>query len=898
MKKVTVCLFVLLISACSLLSQSILPYKNPRLSAGERARDLLQRMTREEKFWQLFMIPGEINAGDGEKYENGIFGFQVSAASQGGGAAGQLLKYGTGEKALVLARKINAIQKYFIERTRLGIPIIAFDETLHGLVREDATSFPQSIALAATFDTSLMHRVATAIAGETKMRGIRQSLSPVINIATDVRWGRVEETYGEDPFLTSEMAVAYVSAFEKMGIITTPKHLIANVGDGGRDSYPIHFNERLLEEIHFPPFKACFERGGTRSVMTSYNSLDGTACSANDWMLNKKLKEEWKFDGFVISDASAVGGANVLHFTSPDYPTSGAQAINGGLDVIFQTSYDHYKLFIPPFLDGRIDSNRINDAVFRVLKAKFELGLFENPYVPEEAILKQQGDKSTKSLAKEAALKSIVLLKNNSTSGKDGTPVLPFSKNMKSIAIIGTDAVEARLGGYSGPGIAKVSILDGIRKRAGHKINVTYTPGCGRMNEEWKTIPSEYLSCIVNGKRENGLKGEYFNNVTLSGNPVLSRVDKGVDFHWTLFSPDPAINNDFYSVRWNGKLTVPVSGKFKIGIDGNDGFRLYLNNQLIIDKWEKQTYSTQLTDFIFEKGKQYDIRVEFFEPVGNAHIRLIWNLGVVNDVQKKIADAVEAAKQADIAIVVAGIQEGEFQDRAMLSLPGHQEELIQKIAATGKPVVVLLVGGSAITMSNWLDKVNAVLDIWYPGEEGGSAVSEVLFGDYNPAGKLPVTFPVSEAQLPLVYNHKPTGRGDDYNNLSGLPLFPFGFGLSYSNFEYADVELEKNKIQKNESTIVHFKIKNTGKQEGDEVVQLYIRDLLSSVARPVMELKGFQRTHLNPGETKDVSFAITPEMLRMLDKDLKPIVEPGDFRIMVGSSSRDIRLRTILTVID
>ena len=333
-------------------------------------------------------------------------------------------------------------------------------------------------------------------------------------------------------------------------------------------------------------------------------------------------------------------------------------------------------------------------------------------------------------------------------------------------------------------------------------------------------------------------------------------------------------------------------------MDGNDGFRLYLNSQLIIDKWEKQTYSTQLTDFIFEKGKQYDIRVEFFEPVGNAHIRLIWNIGVVNDVQKKIADAVAIAKKSDAAIVVAGIQEGEFQDRAMLNLPGKQEELIQKIAATGKPVVVLLVGGSAITMSNWLDKVNAVLDIWYPGEEGGSAVSEVLFGDYNPAGKLPVTFPVSEAQLPLVYNHKPTGRGDDYNNLSGLPLFPFGFGLSYSNFEYADVELEKNKIQKNESTIVHFKIKNTGKQEGDEVVQLYIRDLLSSVARPVMELKGFQRTHLNPGETKDVSFAITPEMLRMLDKDLKPIVEPGDFRIMVGSSSRDIRLRTILTVTD
>ena len=294
--------FSLFFISATAFPQTLLPYKNPALPVEERVKDLLSRMTPEEKFWQLFMIPGDLDQGDSLQYKNGIFGFQVSAAAKGD-AAGQLLNYGTAENAVSLAKKINAIQKYFVERTRLGIPIIAFDEALHGLVRGGATTFPQSIALAATFDTSLMHQVAGAIATEAKARGIRQILSPVINIAGDVRWGRVEETYGEDPFLTSGMAVSFVSAFEKMGIITTPKHFIANVGDGGRDSYPIHFNERLLDEIYFPPFEACFREGGSRSVMTAYNSLDGIACSANSWLLQKKLK--------------ATGGLQVLLFQMP-----------------------------------------------------------------------------------------------------------------------------------------------------------------------------------------------------------------------------------------------------------------------------------------------------------------------------------------------------------------------------------------------------------------------------------------------------------------------------------------------------------------------------------------------------------------------------------------------------
>jgi beta-glucosidase len=361
-----------------------------------------------------------------------------------------------------------------------------------------------------------------------------------------------------------------------------------------------------------------------------------------------------------------------------------------------------------------------------------------------------------------------------------------------------------------------------------------------------------------------------------------------------LYPPDPLLDADHYSVRWTGELKAPETGKFKIGLDGNDGYRLYINNVLLIDNWKKQTYSTHLVDYNFEKDRPYNIRVEFYEPLGNAHIRLVWNIGVKNDAENKIEAAVAAAKRSDVAIIVAGIHEGEFQDRASLALPGEQETLIQRVAATGKPVVVILVGGSAITMNNWIDKIDGIIDVWYPGEEGGHAIADVLFGDHNPAGRLPITFPISEAQLPLVYNHKPTGRGDDYYNLSGLPLFPFGYGLSYTQFSYNNIRLDKKQIRSNESVKVRCTITNTGTRDGDEVVQLYIRDMLSSVARPVLELKGFQRIHLKANESKEIFFTITPELLQMLDEKMKTVVEPGDFRIMIGSSSRELWLKETL----
>ncbi len=869
------------------ITQDIPSYKNPKLPVESRVQDLLSRMSPEEKFWQLFMIPGDLSNGK-EKYQNGIFGLQIRDAVPRD-AAGQIIEQNSGMSALEMAKKTNAIQQYFVEETRLGIPLIFFEEALHGLLAEGATAFPQAIGLAATWDTALMTQVAGAIAREAGSRGIRQILSPVVNIASDARWGRVEETYGEDPFLASRMGVAFVSAFERSGVVTTPKHFLANSGDGGRDSYPVEINERLLEEIYLPPFRACFEEGGSRSVMTSYNSLNGSPCTANDWLLNTKLKQQMDFNGFVISDACAVGGANVLHYTAADYPDASSKAINNGLDVIFQTEFNHYKLFIPPFLDGRIDQKTIDKAVARVLRVKFQLGLFDQPYVDESKIEKLNNSSSHKQLAREAARKSIVLLKNDNHT-------LPLNKSVKSVAVIGEDAVETRLGGYSGKGNGTVNILDGIKNKLGAQCQVTYSPGCGRHVQEWATVPSSCLSTTVDGVNTAGLSAEYFNNIGLTGNPVLKRTDRDLNFRWTLYPPDPAINFDFFSVRWTGKLKSPVSGNFRIGMEGNDGYRLYLDGKLLIDNRKNQTVNTSTVEYHFESDREYDLKVEFFESSGNVVLKMIWDIGIENNREAKIEEAVQSAKKSEVIVMVAGIEEGEGLDRASLALPGHQEEMILRLAETGKPVVVVLVGGSAITMTRWINKVNGIVDVWYPGEEGGNAVADVLFGDFNPAGRLPITFPVSEGQLPLVYNHKPTGRNDDYSDLTGQPLFPFGFGLSYTNFEYSGLLFEKPVFGKTDSTLVRFNVKNTGPSDGDEVVQLYIRDLLSSVARPLKELKGFQRVHLKAGEEKELTFNLTPKMLQMLNEKMEWVVEPGEFRVMIGASSKDVRLRGIVRI--
>ena len=850
------------------------PYRDPRLPIDARVRDLVGRMTLEEKFWQLFMIPGDL--GDpSHDYSNGVFGLQIRAMS------GQKLT------AKQHAERINTIQKYFVERTRLGIPIIPFEEALHGLGEvSGATIFPQAIGLAATWDTALVGRVARGIARETGSRGIRQVLSPVINLASDVRWGRVEETYGEDPLLTSRMGVAFSRAFEEANIVATPKHFIANVGEGGRDSYPIDWSGRFLEETHFLPFRAVIDEAHARSVMSAYNSVDGSPATQNRALLTDKLKRDWGFTGFVISDAAATGGATVLHHTEASTATAAKDALEAGLDVIFQSSWPQHRPYLDAFRRGMIADSVIDGAVSRVLRAKFQLGLFERPYVNADSAEFWNGHADHRAVAREAARASIVLLKNDR-----GT--LPLARP-RSIAVIGVDASQARLGGYSGPGIKPVSILDGIRAHGSSVVR--FAPGPGRISREYVVVPSEQLASTDSGRTVRGLHGEYFDNNRLTGAPRLTRTDARVDFGWTLTSPGRGIPFDWYSVRWSGRVTAPAAGVRRIGVEGNDGYRLYLDNELVIDNWQKRSYDTRLANVNWQPNTTHDIRLEYFESTGNARVKLVWDAGVANDWSAKIAAAVDSARRSDAAVVVVGLEEGEFRDRAFLSLPGHQEELIQRVAATGKPTIVVIVGGSAVTMSRWIDGVPAIVDAWYPGEEGGHAVADVLFGDYDPAGRLPITFPISEGQLPLSYNHKPTGRGDDYLDLSGQPLFPFGYGLSYTTFEYSGLAIEPAEIPADGKAIVRATVKNTGTRAGDEVVQLYIRDVLASVARPVMQLAGFQRVSLAPGEEKTVSFELSSAQLRMLNKDMQWVVEPGVFRVMVGASSKDIRLRGELSV--
>ncbi|WP_438946355.1 glycoside hydrolase family 3 C-terminal domain-containing protein, partial [Sediminibacterium sp.] len=589
------------------------------------------------------------------------------------------------------------------------------------------------------------------------------------------------------------------------------------------------------------------------------------------------------FKGFVISDAGAVGGSTVLHHTTADYPASSADAINNGLDVIFQTQYKHHELFMPPFLDGSISKERIDDAVKRVLRIKFELGLFDQPFIDENEAAKWVINPAHKKLARDVAAKSFVLLKNSQK-------VLPIQPAVRTIAVIGEEAVKGRLGGYSGPGNGVVTILDGIKTAAGKNRKLVYAKGAAVQYDPFSVIPAENLYTDKSGS-SRGLMASYFSGLEPGKSLVKSTIVNELNESYTFMSPDSNLDANHFSVRYAGFLVPEKTGQYQLALEGNDGFRMYLDNRLIIDQWSKLSYRRVPVSLMLEKGKRYAIRVEFYESKGNAKIKLLWNRAMTDSTERMIANAVAVARQSDLALIVASIHEGEFQDRARLSLTANQEKLIEAVAATRKPVVVMLTGGSAITMEKWLDKVNGVVMLWYPGEEGGNAVGDILFGKKNPAGRLPITFPVSEGQVPLVYNHKPTGRGDDYHDLSGEPLFPFGYGLSYSDFEFTNLRFSSDSLSANGEINVYVDVENIGKIAGEEVVQLYVNDLLSSVATPVLSLKDFRRIHLLPREKKTVVFSLNSKLLYLINKEGKTVFEPGWINIMIGKNSKELMLK-------
>ena len=678
------------------------------------------------------------------------------------------------------------------------------------------------------------------------------------------------------------------AALERAGVVATPKHFVVNNGDGGRDSYPVSLDVATLEDLHFPPFRAAIEQGEARSVMASYNSVNGLPASASADLLTRTLRGDWKFGGVVIADQGGVGGARVLHHTAASYAEATARSLRAGLDVIFQSSAGDAGLFWPAFRDGMMPLAVIDTAVARVLRLKFALGLFEHPYVSargDQARADESRATAAHDLALHAAEESVVLLRNVRAT-------LPLRAATARLAVIGVGADTPLFGGYTVTPPHPQSLIRALNARLPVGDTVLYAPGPGLGDAAWVPVPEAALRRDSAGLRLAGLRGEYFANPDLAGPPASTRVDGTVDFRWTFNRPARGLGTDWYSVRWSGGVDVPAAGG-RLAVEGDDGYRLWVDDTLVIDADRKVSYGLRATPAPLAPGR-HTLRLEYRQTTGTGRVRLLWNQhgpSARPTAEERIAAAEAIARRADVAVVTVGVDEGEFRDRSSLHLPGRQEELIERVAATGTPVVVVVYSGGAVIATPWIEKVGAVLLAFYPGEAGAEALTRILFGDVSPAGRLPYTVPRSDGQLPLVYDHLPTGRGDDYVDLTGQPLFPFGYGLSYSTFEYSRPAPVSEDASAGDTVRVRFTVTNSGRVAADEVPQFYVRHLGAPTAQPVLALRGFTRLSLRPGESRQVEFALAVADLAVRDLDGIRRVLPEDVILYVGASSRDIRLR-------
>jgi len=860
--RIFISLAILFLFACS---NSKIVYKDAKAPIEKRVADLLKRMTIDEKLAQLNFYDDTTQMKNG----CGFFGFM--------------------NNSLVprqAAEQYNAFQKFLLTKTKLGIPAFRTGESLFTYMGNGATSFPQSIGMAATWDTTCMRLMADALSEEVKSRGIREVFAPVVNIARDSRWGRTGETYGEDPFLTSAFGVAYCKVYEGKGILTMVKHFAANMGLDGKFASPVHFSERLMREIYFPAFKACFQRGGSKSVMMAYNTFDGVPCTMNKWMMTDIIKNEWKFDGIIGSDGGGIDIAQEAFGLDTSRSNLVARAMNAGCDYAlsgYEFYFDAMKIALK---EGKVKESQIDEAVRRVLRQKFAKGLFETPYADPDYAEKINNSKEHRQLALELSKKSIVLLKNQNHT-------LPFSKNAKKILVTGALGDKRLINHYGGWGREEVSVLQGIKNLL-PEAQVVYRQGAGVGFTYLPAMDKKYFFHDENGQRKSGLKAEYFKTKKCEGVPEITRIDANIDFNWGGGSPEAGFNPDAFSVRWTGKFKAPYSGRYIFNAHADDQLSVYIDGKLIVDMTQgtRNAFFVQTGQITLEKDKEYEIKAEFDENGGAAFATLGWDV----DRFSLIPAALAEAKNSDAIVVVVGMRDDENADRASLDLDDAQEKLILELAATGKPIAVVIQSGTVITMYNWVEHTPAILMAWYPGCEGGNAIAQTLFGDNNPGGKLPITFPRVTGQVPLNYNHLPWKPNDSYIGYGNDPQFEFGFGLSYTTFEFSNMKLSKEKISAKDSVIVSVDVKNTGSLAGDQVVQLYIHDELASVSRPVKELKGFQRISLNAGETKTVKIQIIPEDLQMLNEAMKYVIEPGDFKIMIGASSADIKFEMMLKV--
>jgi beta-glucosidase len=767
------CCLLLLCSGA--VAQSVPPYRNSKLPVEQRVADLMSRMTLEEKIAQLEGTwQTGLPVGSSARFEdsNGNFDPALAAVALKNGL-GEMTRPSANRGPRQEAEFTNAVQRWLREHTSLGIPIVFHEECLHGDVAPGGTSYPQAIALASTWDPSLVHSVFTATAAEVRARGAEQCLAPVLDIARDPRWGRTEETYGEDPYLVSRIGVAAIEGYQGEGPIIDDQHVIATAKhfaahgqpEGGTNVAPGNYSERVLREYFLKPFQAAVEEAHVGSVMASYNEIDGIPSHSNTWLLTGVLRDEWGFQGMVVSDYDGITQLRTIHHVVATDAQAAKMALEAGVDVEFPSA-DAFTHLEDMVKNGQVSEFYIDRAVARVLRMKFLTGLFDAPYVDPNYAVKITNDAKHRQLALKAAHEALTLLKN------DGN-LLPLDiSKYKRIAVIGPNAADVHLGEYSGEPTHSVSILQGIKDKAGSRAEVLYSLGC-KITE-----------------------------------------------------------------------TPPV--------------------------WDAD-------------------KVVLGDPVLNA---------------QRIKEAVDVAQKADLIILALGGNEqtsreawatNHLGDRESLNLLGNQDDLVRAMIETEKPVVVVMIHGRPLAINYVEEKVPAILDGWYLGQEGGTAVADVLFGDYNPGGHLPITVPRSVGQLPDYYYQKPSAKRGFVDG-PVTPLFPFGWGLSYSTFQYSNLRLSPATIGTQGETTVSVDITNTSRIRGDEVVQLYIRDEVSSVTRPVEELRGFERVSLDPGQTKTVQFKLGFPELSFLNRNMHRVVEPGAFKIMVGSNSVDL-ISTELSVV-
>jgi beta-glucosidase len=835
-------------------------YLNPKLSIEERVNDLIKRMTLEEKVSQMINNAPAI--------------------------------------------------------TRLGIPQYNWwNECLHGVARNGlATVFPEPIGLAATWDRSLIHKLADAISDEARakyyealkknQRGIYQGLtfwSPNINIFRDPRWGRGMETYGEDPYLTGQMAIQFIEGLQGNNpkyfkVIATAKHFAVHSGpESLRHSIDLKVSDYDLNETYLPAFKASVEDAKVYSIMCAYNSFRGNACCSNDPLLNNILRNDWGFKGYVVSDCDAIDDIYRNHKQANDAKEASAKALEAGTDINCGKSY---KYLIDAVKKGLVSEALIDTSVKRLFTARFKLGMFDPPSLVTYSKINMTvvDSKEHRNLALKSARESIVLLKNEGN-------LLPLKKNIKKIAFIGPNAddEEVLLGNYNGYPAHVITPLEGIKNKIRKHVKIFYAQGCdiAQNMPTYQVIPSKNLFISAN-KKEHGLKGEYYNNHLFEGKPKFVRVDSKIDFNWFNGRPRFDFKYDDFSVRWKGYLVPSKSGEYLINGFEFGSYKIYVDDSLKFDSDQKHHSKINSQTLALTAGKAYEIKIEYSENSRFGMMHLQWSVPDDN-MEKRALDIV---KKSDVAILFMGLSprlEGEEMnvpvkgfnkgDRLTMNLPATQEDLINKIIGLGKPLVLVLLNGSALSINSEVKNIPAIVESWYGGEASGTAIVDVLFGDYNPGGKLPVTFYKFISELPPFTDYNMKGR--TYRYFDGPVIFPFGYGLSYTTFSFANLRLDKNEITQSESAKILVDVKNTGKRSGGEVVQMYVKGNGPENNDAIESLKGFQRIFLMPGQTKTIEFNITPKTLQRYEDGKGFVVNKGEHIIMIGSSSKSSDLKEI-----